>query len=81
MFGRETRFEYAETTVGCVLLGPRLVVGWTFSHVCLTVVLDPGWSAEDVLLCGIPEGNPFGGVRATMAGEWLWLLDPLNAWA
>jgi len=80
LFGRETTFEYSETWVGYALVGLRVVMGWTFFYGGITKVLDPTWSARGFLLNAIPEGNPFGGVWATMAEEWLWLIDPLHAW-
>jgi len=80
LFGREVSFDYSETWVGYSLVSLRLIMGWTFFYAGITKVLDPSWSAEDFLLHAIPEGNPFGGVWATMAGEWLWLIDPLNQW-
>jgi thiosulfate dehydrogenase [quinone] large subunit len=80
LFGRRTDFEYSETWVGYALLGLRLVMGWTLFYAGITKVLDPEWSAEGFLLHAIPEGNPFGGAWATMATDWLWLIDPLNAW-
>ncbi len=80
LLGRETRFEYSESSVGYALLGLRLVMGWTFFYAGITKVLDPSWSAGGFLLHAVPDGNPLGGVWATMAGDWLWLIDPLNAW-
>jgi thiosulfate dehydrogenase [quinone] large subunit len=80
LFGRETRFDYSETWVGYSLVGLRLVLGWTFFYAGITKVLDPEWSAGGFLLNAIPDGNPFGGVWETMAADWLWLIDPLNAW-
>lgn len=80
LLGRETNFEYSEHWIGYALLGLRLVMGWTFFYAGITKVLDPEWSASGMLLHGIPEGNPFTGIWTTMANEWLWLLDPLNAW-
>ncbi|WP_137286581.1 DoxX family protein [Halorussus salinisoli] len=80
LFGRRTNFEYSETWVGYALLALRVVMGWTLFYAGITKVLDPSWSAEGFLLHAIPESNPFGGVWATMANEWLWLVDPLNQW-
>ncbi|PSP77346.1 DoxX family protein [Halobacteriales archaeon QS_1_68_20] len=80
IFGRNVRFEYSADGVGYALLALRLVMGWTFFYAGITKVLDPAWTAEGFLLHAIPEGNPFGGVWATMASDWLWLIDPLNAW-
>ncbi|MFD1588881.1 DoxX family membrane protein [Halorientalis brevis] len=80
LLGRETNFEYSEHWIGYALLGLRLVMGWTFFYAGITKVLDPEWSAAGMLLHGIPEGNPFVSVWTTMANEWLWLIDPLNAW-
>src|SRR6056297_1252681 len=80
LFGRPTNFRYSETWVGYALVALRLVMGWTLFYAGITKVLDSSWSAEGFLLNAIPEGNPFGGVWATMANEWLWLIDPLNQW-
>jgi len=80
LFGRNARFNYSATWVGYALLGLRLIMGWTFFYAGITKVLDSGWSASGFLLNAIPEGNPFGGMWATMANEYLWLIDPLNAW-
>ncbi len=80
LFGRETRFEYSETWIGYALVGLRVIMGWTFFYAGITKVLDPEWSAEGFLLHAVPEGNPFAGVWPMLAEEWLWLLDPLNAW-
>ncbi|WP_136715444.1 DoxX family membrane protein [Halorientalis salina] len=80
LFGRETDFEYSEHWIGYALLGLRLVMGWTFFYAGITKVLDPEWTAAGFLLNAIPEGNPFGGLWATLANEWVWLIDPLNAW-
>ncbi|PSQ15421.1 hypothetical protein BRD00_14085 [Halobacteriales archaeon QS_8_69_26] len=77
LFGREARFQYSETWVGYSLLTLRVVMGWVLFYAGIDTVLAGDWSAEGFLLHGIPEGNPFGGVWATMAGEWLWLIDPL----
>ncbi|WP_132059036.1 DoxX family protein [Halorussus amylolyticus] len=80
LFGRRTTFEYSETWVGYALLALRVVMGWTMFYAGITKVLDPEWSAAGFLLNAIPEGNPFGGMWATLANDWLWLIDPLNAW-
>ena len=80
LFGREVSFDYSETRVGYSLLGLRLIMGWTFFYAGITKVLDPTWSARGFLLNAIPDGNPFGGMWATMANDWLWLIDPLNEW-
>jgi thiosulfate dehydrogenase [quinone] large subunit len=80
LFGRETALEYSTTATGYALLGLRVVMGWVFLYAGATKVLDPTWTAEGYLLHAVPDGNPFGGLWATMAREYLWLLDPLNAW-
>jgi thiosulfate dehydrogenase [quinone] large subunit len=80
VFGRRTEFEYSETWVGYALLGLRVVMGWTLFYAGITKVLDPEWSARGFLLNAIPEGNPFVGFWTTLASDWLWLIDPLNAW-
>jgi thiosulfate dehydrogenase [quinone] large subunit len=80
VLGHEEQFEYSGTTMGYAILGLRLVMGWTLFYAGITKVLNPEWSAGGFLLHAIPEGNPFGGVWAAMANEYLWLIDPLNAW-
>ena len=80
LFGRETNFEYSETWIGYALLGLRLVMGWTIFYGGITKVLNPEWSARGFLLNAIPEGNPFAGLWTTLANDWIWLIDPLNAW-
>lgn len=80
LFGRETAVSYSETWAGYAVLTLRAVMGWVFFYGGITKVLDPGWSAEGYLLHAVPEANPFGSVWATMAADWLWLIDPLNAW-
>lgn len=56
----------------------RLAMGWTFLVAGLTKVLDPEWSATGYLKFAIPEGNPFMGMWAAMAGNPL--IDALNMW-
>lgn len=80
LFGRRTDFQYSETWVGYALLALRLVMGWTLFYAGVTKVLDPSWSAGGFLRNAIPAGNPFTGMWTTMANDWLWLIDPLNAW-
>jgi thiosulfate dehydrogenase [quinone] large subunit len=80
LLGREANFEYSETWVGYALLGLRLVMGWTLFYAGITKVLDPEWSAQGFLTHAIPEGNPFVGLWAALASDWLWLIDPLNQW-
>lgn len=80
LFGRETAVSYSDTWAGYALVGLRVVMGWVFFYAGITKVTDPSWSAEGFLLHAIPEGNPFGGLWATLANDWLWLIDPLNAW-
>ena len=56
----------------------RLAMGWTFLVAGVSKVFDPEWSAAGYLQFAIPEGNPFMGMWATMAGNPL--IDGLNAW-
>ena len=71
LFGRTARITYSETSVGYALLALRLVMGWTIFYGGITKVF---------LTNAIPEGNPFTGFWAALASDWLWLVDPLNAW-
>jgi thiosulfate dehydrogenase [quinone] large subunit len=80
LFGRETDVAYSRNVTGYALLTLRLVMGWTIFYAGVTKLLNPEWSASGFLLHAIPEGNPFGGMWATMANEYLFLIDPLNAW-
>lgn len=80
LFGREVSFEYSETWVGYSLLILRLIMGWVFFYAGVTKVLNPEWSAEGFLLNAVPEANPFTGFWTALATDWLWLVDPLNAW-
>ncbi len=80
LFGREVSFEYSETWVGYSLLSLRLIMGWVFFYAGVTKVLNPEWSAEGFLLNAVPEANPLTGFWTALATDWLWLVDPLNAW-
>ena len=79
VFGQQTDFEYSEASIGYALFGLRVVMGWSLFYAGITKVLDPAWSASGYLT-HVAEGNPFGGVWTAMAGDWLWLIDPLNQW-
>lgn len=78
VFGWDYKFTYSETWVGYALFALRLLMGWTFFYAGITKVINPNWSVRGFLLYGIPEGNPFPSLWATMANEWAWLLTPLN---
>jgi thiosulfate dehydrogenase [quinone] large subunit len=80
LFGRDVRFDYSETWVGYSLFLLRVVMGWILFQGGITKVLDPEWTAAGFLLNAIPEGNPFAGLWTTLANDWIWLIDPLNAW-
>ncbi|MFB6170042.1 MAG: DoxX family membrane protein [Haloarculaceae archaeon] len=76
LFGRETHFEYSDHWVGYAVIALRVVMGWTLFQAGLTKLLtyldaNPGndWTAAGFLAHGIPEGNPFGGAWAAMAGN------------
>jgi thiosulfate dehydrogenase [quinone] large subunit len=73
-------FEISTTWFGPALVLLRVLIGWHFLYAGLTKVLNPGWSAEGFLLNAVPEGNPVPGLWTTLASDWLWLIDPLNAW-
>ncbi len=80
LFGQPVSFQYSERWVGYSLVSLRVIMGWVFFYAGITKVLDPAWSAKGFLLNAIPEGNPFTGLWAMLANDWLWLIDPLNAW-
>lgn len=68
-FGREIETQYAGTVVGYVLVGLRVLMGWTLFQGGIVKVLDPEWTAAGFLKFAIPEGNPFIGFFGTMAGS------------
>lgn len=79
IFGREVSFQYSETWIGYSMLALRVVIGWTFFFPGLRYSWDPNWSVRGLLLYGIPDGNPFTELWATMGSEWAWLLTPMNS--
>ncbi|MCJ7478704.1 MAG: DoxX family protein [Candidatus Nanohaloarchaeota archaeon QJJ-7] len=79
IFGRRKIFEYSERWVGYSILALRLVMGWTLFYGGVTKLMDPGWSAAGYL-SGVAASNPFQTIWTVLANEWLWLVDPLNAW-
>ncbi|MDY6773699.1 MAG: DoxX family protein [Candidatus Nanohaloarchaea archaeon] len=79
LFGREETFEYSEHWVGYSLLALRLVMGWTLFYAGITKLLDPSWSAGGYL-SHVAASNPFQPLWTVLADQWLWLVDPLNAW-
>ena len=78
ILGREVEVEYSETWLGYALVLVRVTMGWILFQGGIVKVLDPGWSAGGYLLNAIPEGNPFMGFWATLAGNPA--IDALNAW-
>ena len=76
IFGRETNFEYSEHWIGYAIVSMRVVMGWILLQGGLTKLItyldaDPAnnWTAAGYLANAIPEGNPFGGAFAAMAGS------------
>lgn len=79
LFGRKVEFAYSERAFAYALFALRIVMGWTFLQGGLTKLLAPeGWSAAGFLANAIPEGNPFVGMFAAMAGNPV--IDALNMW-
>jgi thiosulfate dehydrogenase [quinone] large subunit len=85
LFGRETNFQYSETWIGYAIITLRVVMGWTLLQGGLTKLVtyldaNPAndWTAAGYLANAIPEGNPFTGVWASMAGNPL--VDQLVVW-
>ena len=84
LFGRETHFEYSEHWIGYALVALRVVMGWTLFQGGITKLItyldaDPAndWTAAG-FLTHLPEGNPFTGVFAAMAGSGT--IDVLVMW-
>ena len=85
LFGRETNFEYSEHWIGYALVGLRVVMGWVLLQGGLTKLVtyldgnpETNWTAAGYLANAIPEGNPFMGLFADMAGSGL--VDILVMW-
>lgn len=78
LFGQTVRFEYSEKAIAYSIVLMRVVMGWVLFQGGITKVIDPGWTAAGYLQNGIPEGNPFMGMWASMAGNPL--IDFLNMW-
>lgn len=78
LFGRRVEWAYDERWVGYSVLGLRLVMGWVFLQAGLEKVFDPEWTAAGYLQNAVPEGNPFGGAWASMAGSPV--VDALVVW-
>ena len=84
LFGRETHFEYSEHWIGYAIVSMRVVMGWVLLQGGITKLItyldaDPAndWTAAG-FLTHLPEGNPFTGAFAAMAG--VPLVDVLVTW-
>ena len=80
LFGRQVQFDYSGPWIAYSILTLRVGMGWILFQAGIVKLLDPSWTAAGYLLNAIPEGNPFGGLWVALAADWLWLIDPLNAW-
>lgn len=85
LFGRETHFEYSENWIGYAIVSMRVVMGWVLLQGGLTKLMTyldadaaNDWTAAGFLVGAIPEGNPFTGAFAAMAGSPL--IDALVMW-
>ncbi|WP_152042613.1 DoxX family membrane protein [Salinigranum salinum] len=85
LFGRETHFEYSEYWLGYAIIAMRVTMGWVLLQGGLTKLVtyldanpENNWTAAGYLANAIPEGNPFMGVWAGMAGSPL--VDALVMW-
>lgn len=81
LFGQRASIRYSEAWFGYAVLLTRVVMGWILFYSGVTKLLDPAWTAEGFLLttAGV-DANPLSYVWVTLAQDWLWLVDPLNAW-
>ncbi|MFB6096964.1 MAG: DoxX family protein [Haloferacaceae archaeon] len=84
ILGRQVTFNYSEHWVGYSLFLLRLVMGWTLFQGGVTKLItyldsnpENNWTAAG-FLTHLPEGNPFTGLFASMAGNPL--IDILNMW-
>ena len=80
VLGRDVSFDYSEGWVAYSILTLRLAMGWVLFQGGIVKILDPSWTAAGFLLNAIPEGNPFGGLWAMLANQYIGVIDPLNAW-
>lgn len=85
LFGRQTHFEYSETWIGYALIALRVTMGWVLLQGGLTKLItyldataENNWTAAGYLANAIPQGNPFAGLFASMAGNPL--VDVLVMW-
>ena len=78
ILGRDVRFDYSGLWLGYAVVILRVAMGWVLFQGGIVKVLDPSWSASGFLLHAIPEGNPFTGFWASIAGSPM--IDMLNAW-
>jgi thiosulfate dehydrogenase [quinone] large subunit len=76
LFGRETDFEYSEHWIGYSIVIMRVVMGWVLLQGGITKLItyldanpENNWTAAGYLANAIPQGNPFAGVFAAMAGS------------
>ena len=85
LFGRETHFEYSEHWLGYAIIAMRVTMGWVLLQGGVTKLItyldanpENNWTAAGYLMNAIPEGNPFMGMWAGMAGSPL--IDLLVMW-
>ena len=85
LFGRETHFEYSEHGLGYAIIAMRVTMGWVLLQGGVTKLItyldanpENNWTAAGYLMNAIPEGNPFMGMWAGMAGSPL--IDLLVMW-
>jgi thiosulfate dehydrogenase [quinone] large subunit len=76
LFGRETDFEYSEHWIGYSIVIMRVVMGWVLFQGGITKLVtyldanpENNWTAAGYLANAIPQGNPFTGLFAAMAGS------------
>lgn len=80
LFGRETHLKYSEGWVGYAVLSLRLVIGWILFYAGIDKLLDPTWTSKEFLYEAGTRDIPLAFLWPILAEDWLWLVDPLNAW-
>ena len=78
LFGKHIEFLYEDKVIGYAILIMRLSMGWIFFQAGITKLVNPDWTAAGYLTNAIPEGNPFAGWFASMAGSGF--VDALVIW-
>jgi thiosulfate dehydrogenase [quinone] large subunit len=82
LFGRDTAFEYSESTIGYAIVALRVVLGWALLYPGINHLTSSGFQGSVAgMTAGAANaaGNPFSPIFAALTG-YAGILAPLNAW-